>query len=207
MFELSRRLAGLGAAIALAFIAGSAQAGTLTNVSVTLSNTATSSPTTLTLNYTIATAMDGTTNNTLLIAGFPGLVMVDGTENACPTSIIVSANGTDISSNLSRCRIFGGNSVLLRLAPGASVPANAAIVVTIANTRVTTSSTPGTYTANPFCTRDTGADCIDEPSTLPSYTVIAPTPVPTLSEWAMIVFGTILAGGTALYLQRRRQLG
>ena len=29
-------------------------------------------------------------------------------------------------------------------------------------------------------------------------------PVPTLSEWAMILFGTILAGGAALYVQRRR---
>ena len=31
-----------------------------------------------------------------------------------------------------------------------------------------------------------------------------PAPVPTLSEWAMIVLGLILAGGTALHLQRRR---
>lgn len=29
-------------------------------------------------------------------------------------------------------------------------------------------------------------------------------PVPTLSEWAMILFGTMLAGGAALYVQRRR---
>ena len=32
-----------------------------------------------------------------------------------------------------------------------------------------------------------------------------PAPVPTLSEWAMILFGTVLAGGAALYLQRRRR--
>lgn len=32
----------------------------------------------------------------------------------------------------------------------------------------------------------------------------APAPVPTMSEWAMILFGTILAGGAALYIQRRR---
>ncbi|WP_271083953.1 IPTL-CTERM sorting domain-containing protein [Brevundimonas sp. NIBR11] len=30
------------------------------------------------------------------------------------------------------------------------------------------------------------------------------TPVPTLSEWAMILFGLTLAGGAALYIQRRR---
>lgn len=31
-----------------------------------------------------------------------------------------------------------------------------------------------------------------------------PAPVPTMGEWAMILFGTILAGGAALYIQRRR---
>ena len=31
----------------------------------------------------------------------------------------------------------------------------------------------------------------------------APAPVPTLSEWAMILFGLTLAGGAALYLQTR----
>lgn len=32
----------------------------------------------------------------------------------------------------------------------------------------------------------------------------APAPVPTLSEWAMILFGLILAGGAAVMVQRRR---
>jgi len=32
----------------------------------------------------------------------------------------------------------------------------------------------------------------------------APAPVPTLSEWAMILLGLILAGGAALYIQRRQ---
>ncbi|MGE7198106.1 IPTL-CTERM sorting domain-containing protein [Brevundimonas naejangsanensis] len=32
-----------------------------------------------------------------------------------------------------------------------------------------------------------------------------PAPVPTLSEWAMILLGVLLAGGAALHLQRRRQ--
>lgn len=32
----------------------------------------------------------------------------------------------------------------------------------------------------------------------------APAPVPTLSEWAMILFGLILAGGAAVMIQRRR---
>lgn len=33
----------------------------------------------------------------------------------------------------------------------------------------------------------------------------APAPVPTLSEWAMILFGTVLAGASALVVHRRRQ--
>ena len=34
--------------------------------------------------------------------------------------------------------------------------------------------------------------------------VAAAAPVPTLSEWAMILFGLLLAGGAALYIQRRQ---
>lgn len=40
---------------------------------------------------------------------------------------------------------------------------------------------------------------------LPGYGVAAPTPVPTLSEWAMILLGVALAGGAALTIQRRPQ--
>ena len=31
-----------------------------------------------------------------------------------------------------------------------------------------------------------------------------PSPVPTMSEWAMILLGILLAGGAALSLHRRR---
>ncbi len=36
------------------------------------------------------------------------------------------------------------------------------------------------------------------------YEVATPIPVPTLSEWAMILLGLVLAGGAALYIQRRQ---
>lgn len=36
---------------------------------------------------------------------------------------------------------------------------------------------------------------------------VVATPVPTMTEWAMILFGMTLAGGAALYLQRRRMIG
>lgn len=41
-----------------------------------------------------------------------------------------------------------------------------------------------------------------------TVTQVAPHPaaVPTMTEWALILFGTVLAGGAALYIKRRRQL-
>jgi hypothetical protein len=35
--------------------------------------------------------------------------------------------------------------------------------------------------------------------------LVAPAPVPTMSEWAMIILGTMLAGGAALYIQRQQR--
>jgi len=51
-----------------------------------------------------------------------------------------------------------------------------------------------------------GADhltCGADRLTLPGA-IVAPAPVPTLSEWATILLGGMLAGGAALTLQRRR---
>lgn len=39
---------------------------------------------------------------------------------------------------------------------------------------------------------------------LVTLTYMPPVPVPTMSEWGMILFGVVLAGGAALYIQRRR---
>jgi hypothetical protein len=55
----------------------------------------------------------------------------------------------------------------------------------------------------------TGAPVVDGysvigASNVQAVVVAAPAPVPTLSEWAMILFGLILAGGAALYIQRRQ---
>ena len=52
-----------------------------------------------------------------------------------------------------------------------------------------------------FVTTDPGDSRADSMLQLP---LGAPAPVPTLSEWAMILFGTLLAGGAALMVQRRR---
>ena len=46
-----------------------------------------------------------------------------------------------------------------------------------------------------------GADTL---SSIETDSCAAPAPVPTVSEWAMILLGALLAGGAALTIQRRR---
>ncbi len=53
----------------------------------------------------------------------------------------------------------------------------------------------GTVWTTNFPTRDAGVTV---------NFVAAPAAVPTLSEWAMILFGLMLAGSAAVYIQRRR---
>ncbi len=53
----------------------------------------------------------------------------------------------------------------------------------------------------------TSATTVNGADSLTSGTIVgvpAAAPVPTLSEWAMILLGVIMAGGAALYIQRRR---
>lgn len=47
---------------------------------------------------------------------------------------------------------------------------------------------------------------IDGPAAVVAGPAVGPATVPTMSEWAMILFGTMLAGGAALFIQRRRQI-
>lgn len=60
------------------------------------------------------------------------------------------------------------------------------------------------------CITVTAGKCTNLGVTLSAHNVVisssAPAAVPTLSEWAMILFGMILAGGAGLYIQRRRQI-
>ncbi|MGO4408517.1 MULTISPECIES: IPTL-CTERM sorting domain-containing protein [unclassified Brevundimonas] len=38
----------------------------------------------------------------------------------------------------------------------------------------------------------------------PVLVSFTPAPIPTMTEWAMVLFGVMLAGGAALTIQRRR---
>ncbi len=198
MHKTSPLIAAL--AVATSLCATAASAAPLTAVSATLSNNTVSSPTSLTLKYTLATALDGSNNDILLVATFAG---VQFGPNSCNGGITIAAGATDITQNMNICTA-SGSTVQLRLASG-TIAANTPITVTIAN--ASTVATPGPYQAVTFRTAMSQGGTIDEANPKPGYTLTAASPVnavPTLSEWAMILFGTILAGGAALYVERRR---
>lgn len=193
------------AATAASVIAGAASAGTLTNASVTLSASDVSTPTTVTTAYTTATEMGTGLNSNILIASFAGLALSAG--NCSNGEVTVSVGGTPLVGAFPICTLFSGNSIQISLPTGVTVPAGSNVVVAIPNTRASTGPTIGTYSAT-LRTAQSSGTAVDTPATAPTYSFgSAPAPVPTMTEWAMILFGAVLAGGAALFIQRRHQFG
>jgi hypothetical protein len=89
----------------------------------------------------------------------------------------------------------------LGAATGVSFGTTPATIVGLpSNTAVTVNIPAGTGAQNVTVT-----DAIGTSGAL-TYTYTVPAePVPTLSEWAMIILSLVLAGGAALYLQRQHQ--
>lgn len=120
-------------------------------------------------------------------------------------SVTVSVSGsytfTDASSEDGMLGIYAG-----AFSP-ADLTQNCVVGVDDGRT-VTVSS--GTYTLVYFDydigvpTPQTVTFNVDGPAAVVAGPAVGPTTVPTMSEWAMILFGTMLAGGAALFIQRRR---
>lgn len=110
----------------------------------------------------------------------------------------VSATGGCVASSLDhiiQCSeaLSPGGQVTYTLV--ASLPSSASLGDDIVDVASVTSDTPDPNPADNSAslTKTIGA------------AVPPPTPVPTLTEWAMILLGALLAGGAALTLHRRRQ--
>ncbi|WP_333590537.1 IPTL-CTERM sorting domain-containing protein [Brevundimonas sp.] len=198
---MKNKMIGVIAGAVLAASAGAASAGTLTNASVTLSNSATSQPTGVTIRYTTATAL--TAGDNLLISNFNGLTMVDG---VCGATVTITVNGLPHTPG-SICAIYSASAIQINLDPLQSVPAGALVEISIAQTRVTTSATPGLYATVMFRTALSTGVAIDTPAAQPTYLVTAApvVSVPTMSEWAMILLTAVLGGFAALTLHKRRR--
>lgn len=197
-------VAGLAGA-ALSMAASAASAGTLTNVSVTLSDNRVSQPTDVTIRYTTETAVTGG-NYMFVTHRFGGLTMATG---ACAGDVVVTVNGATLpATDLDDCKLTVTGWLQIQLQPGRTVPANAAVVIVVDKARMTTSSTPGTYQTQMLNSRTPGGFAIDSPAAEPTYSIVAPpppVPVPTLTEWTMILLTAALGGFAALTIHKRRR--
>lgn len=186
------RLAGLFAA-ALFSLAATTAAAQSADLAVTISDgTATTTPGS---NSTYAITIlnggpDAATNLTLsnslpgslsfvALAPSPGWVCVTpavGASGVISCTATAMASGQTISFH-----------VTTQLAPG-TAPGS-----TISNTAFLSSATADPNPGNNFAT-DTN-----------TVVAVPPAAVPTMTEWAMILFAALLAGGAGLHLERRRR--
>jgi opacity protein-like surface antigen len=201
---MKKMIAAAITAAALSMAASAAMAGTLTNVSVTLSNAAPSQPTDVDIRFTTETLVN--TAPHMLYARFDGLVLAAAT-NQCDSNITATLNGVTMpQSDFVFCQTWN-SGIQLRLRNGIVIPAGSVIHIKIDKSLVTTSSTQGVYSPTMFEINSGGA-AVDMPSPMPSYTITnapPPAPVPTLTELAMILLTAALGGFAALTVHKRRR--
>lgn len=112
-----------------------------------------------------------------------------------------ATNPTSLPANVSGAATYGtlagitaGQIIEVTLNPAGLAAVNAARGSAITFGFVNTTADPGTDLIFEF-----------SPTTPRELVLAAPAPaVPTLSEWALLGFGIILAGSAVLYIQRRR---
>lgn len=144
------------------------------------------------------------------------LNLESGTVNSGPNDLevydVTSTIGTDPAAT-----VFTdlGSGVLFGTATGLTSDTTFQITLNPAGVAAVNSARGSTISfgfLNPPSTNTTGNDGVfalfgstATRQLILTPTVTVPAPVPTMSEWAMILLGTIMAGGAALYVQRRQQ--
>ena len=139
------------------------------------------------------------------------------------TNTIVSANiqvtagkasdgTTDLPANTF---IFSGSEQFFRFQFARAIPANGERggLIAFQGTKSAPTGVQAFYDAQCIdadCANINAANSLSRFGTVGTVTNAPPpvvaTPVPTMTEWAMILFGAILAGGAALYIQRRQSI-
>lgn len=159
---------------------------------------------------------DGQNTYTLLNAGIPDPKMVINFANvSTDASGVITAfefkfdrtNGAPFNVSMTP-----SNDLQTRVAtiyftsihPAVSVDNNARCLARGAVSNAPT-NTPGAGCIQTTVLPSEGASQAQAGAVTVSLTPPSPAPVPTLSEWAMILLGGLLAGGAALKLHRRRQ--
>jgi hypothetical protein len=199
-----------GSVVALACFAGSAQAGTLTNVSVVSSSNTPSAPTTVTITYTLGTAL--VSGNNLTRVGFPaGSVALtnggfDGPAAAfCTANMTLSLNGvpTTFASLGGFCGTFSGTGV--QVSTGIPIAAGTVVVLTLGPTIATNREEIVPAAMVEFRTSTSAGGTIDSPATMP--TVTFGTPVPALPLPVLVGLGLLLMAAGLFMVGRQPALG
>lgn len=187
------RLYGLALAALASSIASSAMAAASADVAIVMTNGTASTTAGTDTTYTLTASNYGPDNASTAVVTYvlpPALTFVSSIPGAgwsCSTPAI-GMTGTISCTNLS---LASGSTESLTITARLSATASG----TLSSTATISATEPD---PNPASNSATDSDTI-----IPAAP--APATIPTLTEWAMILFATLLAGGAALTLHRRRQ--
>ncbi len=178
----------VGAAAALFFGLGSASAMAAPAVDVSITKTDGSTQATAGAYFVYTVVV---TNNSATDAAL-NVVMTDPLPASLSLSSVSSPNDwncTSSTTSLARCT-------------NPSMAANASATFSI-GVHLSSAAT-GTLVNTAGVAADNNENIANDSATDTNNIISLAPPVPTLSEWAMILMGLMLAGGAALVLQRRR---
>lgn len=195
------------ASAALCLAASPALAASLTSPSVTLSNYGTSQSTSITASGVTTTALSA--GDLALRFSLPSdfTTSLSESDSSC-SGLTLYVNGiAQAAHSFDPCLKSKWLTVFMRasspIAPGSTVE------IRLASGYYTTPPTTGAKTFAIFHTAMNGSGTtIDDANPKPTVTIVsAPpaSPVPTLSEWALMGLATALAGLAAMRLQRPRR--
>jgi len=182
----------LGLALAAVLsVAATAAAAQTADLSITMTDGATTITPGAVTTYTITVANSGpdAATNAALSYSLP----------AAFTVVTLSAPWTCVAP------MPGASGVINCTTP--TMPSGASDQITV-QARLSASVAPGSSTSNTVTVTSATADPSPGNNSATDTNTVVAAPVaavPTLTEWAMILFGGLLASGAALHLQRRRR--
>jgi len=180
------------AVLACWLLAGTASAAPLAAFSATPSNTTISQANSLNV---VFTSRGGFSSLGYIDLKLPSTFTVSNPSGNC-AQIAVTVDGAPAS--IMECGRGGAGELFARM--NDPIPDGATVRVIYSSSLIVNPAAPGPYL---FLFETTsGGVIIGEASA--TLSIAAPAPIPTMTEWAMILLGVLLAGSAALMIQRRR---
>lgn len=180
------------AVLACWLLAGTASAAPLAAFSATPSSTAVGQANSLNVGFT---SSGGFSSLGYLDLKLPSTFTVGNPSGNC-SLIAVTVDGAPAS--IMECGRGGGGELFARM--NNPIPDGATVRVIYSSSLITNPAAPGPYLFHFETT--SGGFMIGEASA--TLSIAAPAPIPTMTEWAMILLGVLLAGSATLIIQKRR---